>query len=550
MNDDVSFARTTAWILGAVSVFCSGLFQIPFNLQGMIVYGLALVFFWIRVRRQKGFPDSPWMNLLAGLTFSVLLALTTNSWLVFALHASIWFLLADLLLRYSAPIRYSSATGFLRDLFLLAGSFFFRVFSAANVKELFGVRSGTDVKNSRARQMLPVVCISALVAIVLFYVFHLLFSGGNSDYAKFMDPIIRWLWSVFFKNLCFSVIHAYLLFAFLTGKRFDSETENKDRALPAVSVLITLAAVILVTAVFAYFQTRFIIVDAPELKFADLSKYTQQGFFFFFFAIGLGYFITLFAIQSQKKFRSTALVVFVILFVSELILGTFFSAHKLYLLQSVFGLKDERILASAGVLFIFFSFVLLLLRLFSKRNVEGFRFQILFLFFIVLIVNVFNVDLVSTRFHPIRYYRDQKSFPDYSYLLGNSYDNVSEWPRLMREMREQDPPHPGPGYFWGFESSGGSDFFRGTYKPLCAERISSLDLEKEFGDQPLPTMLLVRAYRKYHKPGPGQAESREFSLSRLLDFNLREYNAYRLTWSSQEQMRQFQTFLDAHCSKR
>ncbi|MCE9598888.1 MAG: DUF4173 domain-containing protein [Spirochaetia bacterium] len=556
LMDEKNFARNSAWILGFISVFCSGLFSIPTNLQGTIVYGLTLILTWMRIRhlRSSSF-DSALLYLLAGLVFSVLLAITTNGLLVFALHASIWFLLADFLLRWYASERYSSFAGFIRSFGSLISVILRRFFSPEPFLEFFnfsspGSQSGERTQNPRRW---PLMFGSVIGGIILFYIFHFLFSEINVEYSKFMNPIVQWLWSVFFKNLSFTVIHAYLIFILLTGKRFESRIDN-SYTLPALSAVVVLVAVVVVTGVFSYFQTRFILIDAPELKFTELSQYTQQGFRQLIVALMLGYCIALLAIQSSERpqSRSVGLVILIFAFLAELLLASFFSAHKLIVLQSVFGLKDQRILASLGVLFAFFSLALLAWKTARPGGqLPGFRYQILFLLFTVAFASIFNVDYLSTKVNTIRYYKDQKSYPDYSYLFGNSFDNVSEWPRLMREMQEQNPPHPGPGYFWGFESNSGSDFFRGKYSPFCTGRPSGAYTKLSDGTPVvLPTQLLAEAFGKYGDivTEEGTHLKRPFALNKILDFNLREYQAYKLTQISPEELHTFQQFANAYCN--
>ncbi|MBL8020841.1 MAG: DUF4173 domain-containing protein [Leptospirales bacterium] len=558
MELEQKWSRRSAWILGTISIFCAGLFQIPRNLQGTIVYSALLVLFWVRIRGERApLQDSSVLYLFFGLLFAFLLVLTTNSLLVFALHASIWFLLIDFLVRSYAPDRYSSIAGFTRQVALLLRAFLVRLFSRGGIAGFLPIKATGSGQNSSTTRWALVVA-SVIGSILLFYIFHLLFSEINADYKAFMDPFVQWLWTTFIKNACLTLIHAYLMYALLTAKRFEPRGVVSF-GLPAVTAIVVLAGLVFVTAVFTFFQTRFILLDAPELKFSELSKYTQKGFLQLIVAIILGYCITLFSIHSNERGvrRSIPLVALILFFLFELFFSAFFSGHKLYLLQSVFGLKDQRILASVGILFVFFSLSLLAWRsLRSGAERPGFKYQILFLLVSVSLVSIFNVDSVATRVNTIRYYRDNVSYPDYSYLLGNSYDNVSEWPGLISRMQSQSPPHPGPGYFWGFESPSGSDAFLGRYSPFCHSRAPDSYVYRKAPDgvpRLLPTQLLAQALRKYGKPGEGvtiegkSLARPSFELSEFLNFNWREYQAYLYIRDSPDEVLKFTAFVEGYC---
>ncbi len=327
----------------------------------------------------------------------------------------------------------------------------------------------------------------------------------------------------------------------------------------------------LVTAVFAYFQTRFVLERSAVLSFHQLSKYTQKGFIELIGAILLGYLVILFALDaSEKQSRSKTIPVIAAFLLFEMLLVTAFSAHKLGLLQVFFGLKDQRILASCGIAFIVFSFGLLAWRIFCpKLALSGFRMQGLFLLAIVFLLNGVNLDRIISQTYPIRYYIDGRAYSDYSYLLGNSYDNLDEWPRIMEEMAHVRPPHPNRGYFWGYESASRSDLFYLEYNPLCRDRSSKRVVEDEGVKVVLPTRLFLRAFDKYGKPSvpPPQAPPKpadeedaeetvlavssasQFSLSRSLDFNLREYRAYVYAKAHPEEMSRFNDFMNRSCAE-
>ncbi|HNJ03173.1 MAG TPA: DUF4173 domain-containing protein [Leptospiraceae bacterium] len=567
MENQMTFARRSAWFLGIVSVFCAGLFQIPVNLQGTLVYSATLVVFWWRIRHSKvrSFWQHPLIAVVGGFILAGFLTFTTNGLLVTALHLSIFYLLGDLLLRQfgeGPPESISDYCGRAAKLILLSLK---RFFSRSGVVEFSSLKT---LREDGTRGRLPLVLFSVLLGFVIFFLLHYLFAAVNDDYRRFMDPLVRWVWSACLKNLCLSLIHAYILFCIFTVER--SENKKEERALPIfTAVAITVGAVI-VTGVFAFFQTR-VVLSSSDLNFHELSKYTQKGFLQLIFAILLGYLIALLAIYSkQKAGKGNHLIALVIFLMLEMILAASFSAHKLYLLQSAFGLKDQRILASCGVLFVGFSFLLLFWKIFSPNpNFSGFRAQTFFLGALVVALNWINVDLFTTHTNPIRYYVDKKPYVDYSYLLSNSDDNFAEWPALMRRMKEENPPAPPHGYFWGFESKSGKDAFYIRYAPICSDRPEIRTVKEADGTTlHLPTAHVAFLFKKYGTLAPAEPAKNpvaspnneldeediqpeeihpSFDLSQALDFNWREYASYKSARANAKTFEEFSLYLDKYC---
>ncbi len=557
MQPNEPFRRHSAWVLGFVAAFSTGPYPFPVNLQATFVYAAVFVVLWLRVRNHRTrFFDSPHVFLCIGLLLALSFAFTTNTWVLIALYASVVFLGLDFVLRRFSASRRESAGGTFFEAAVLAVSFFRMIFSRNTVTHFLSAPipgdTGGEGKPPAARRI-AVILISTAGGIFLGYIFHLLFASVNEDYARFMDAFMEWLWSVLLKDLLFAIVYSYLWFALFSAERTKPH-ETQPRKFPVAAAVGVLTAVIVVTGIFSIFQTKLIVVDVPELKFSDLSIYTQKGFLQLVIAILLGYCIVLFAIHTKLRTeaRTRLLFALTLIFIGELLLAGAFSAHKLILLQSVFGFKDERILASLGILFIVFSFVLLVSRSFSARaDVAGFRYQVWFLLVAVLGINTWSIDSVSSTVHPIRYFKEGKHFEDYSYLLSNSYDNVSEWPRLMMEMQAVDPPRPGPGYFWGHESRGRSDVFGGSYTPLCAEAEVG---RNEAGDDefqtPSPTRNFRTALEKYADRFHVDVKApRNFRLQTFLDFNVREYTAYSLARLDPREIRNFRSYLVEYCRR-
>lgn len=155
----------------------------------------------------------------------------------------------------------------------------------------------------------------------------------------------------------------------------------------------------------------------------------------------------------------------------ELILVAVFAGHKLFALQATYGFKDQRLLATGAVGLIFMTFVLVCLRVWGRvGSIQIFRAQVVGLAGVVLFLNLVNVDALVSRVNPIRYEQEGQVYLDYSYLIGNSYDNVGSWEKLMREFMESDVPRPSTTYYWGHFSSSRADYYGGSYSPICEER--------------------------------------------------------------------------------
>jgi hypothetical protein len=130
---------------------------------------------------------------------------------------------------------------------------------------------------------------------------------------------------------------------------------------------------------------------------------------------------------------------------------------------------------------------------------------------IVIGLNFANVDWVATRVNPISYYVDGKKVKDYSYLLGNSYDNYSEWPKLWQEIENQGLQLPKETYYWG------------KYEPICW-------LGQRGGVERSYIQVRYRELRKKYE------EMEWFKLPELMTFNYREFRAWKLIKTHEEDL--------------
>jgi len=559
-----------ALILGFLWVFCGGILRFPVNLQATVVFSLTLLILWKRLKFRAEKNRFDFLSVIAGIILCFFFSLTTNRWLLLALYGSILFILSSLALKRFSKKPVTGLFEYISEMFRLIAYSAVRVFSIDSLSSFFLFRTPVESKvgsvqaipaNVMAlerKRAIVTILLSIFAAIFLFLFFHVLFSRVNEEYESSMNHFLEWSWTFLLKNTFFALLQSYLISGVLGAGRSESEDEKIRRNLPMVSAKMALLAIIFATSVFSGFQTKLVVVDAPELKFPELSKYAQKGFLELLIVITVGYFIALFALRSKEKLddRSFLMRALLSIFIFEMGLIALFCAHKIFLLQWLFGLKDQRILADSGILFVLLSLVLLAFRipgsgfLYDLSRVRGFQIQTSFLIALTLVLNFANVDAIVTEIYPIHYYRQNRVIPDYSYLLGNSYDNVSAWTSLMREMRQAKPEKPAPGYFWGYESGSGVDYFGGSYTPICSFDPIRSDLHGGKPAADAPTRLLFFAFQKYNgRFDFSRLRMRDFSLEQMLDFNAREYAAYRIMQQQKAQVDAFHTFLLEYCKE-
>jgi hypothetical protein len=379
------------------------------------------------------------------------------------------------------------------------------------------------------------------VSVPILIIFHLLFSQINHEYSVFIADALKFIWEAikYIINIEIiwiilkAIINAYIFFVVLSVARKLSFTQGeKDNQMGELfSTVLSLAAVLF--AVFSFFQTKLIFVNFSNLPFKDVSLYAQKGFWELVFISIFGYILFLITLSQSGKVKKTLYLLTV--FATELILICIYSYHKLLILQSHFGLKDQRILATVAVTLIFVTFIFSLGRVWGRVTVRTiFAMQAVGLTLATLILNIVNVDMLVTQVNPIGFYINNVKQKDYSYLLGNSFDNYSSWPQLMDEVRSQGIVMPQEEYYWGWYSS------------VC----STVSLQSERIKRYLP-------YSQY--PKPYLADRYDFleskydnltnqkKLQQIASFNWNEYQSYKLLKNDREKFSQFEIYLTSEC---
>lgn len=381
----------------------------------------------------------------------------------------------------------------------------------------------------------PVSHVRALIlSVPILIFFHFLFSIINNDYATFMADIVRYLWDFLvylFEDLIYRLLEialcAYVLYG-MYSVLLTPRPQSIEEASFRDSIQIVIGLTVLLFLIFAFFQSKLLFIQADLLPFKELSLYTQKGFWELLIVACSGYILLLYStaerptIGPEERWWRALLHIFV----AELLLITVFTYHKLYLLQLYFGLKDQRIFAVCGVLLIALTFILAPLRIIGRMSSERiFMLQIYAFSAVTVILTCINVDLTVTRLSPIRYYADGRAYKDLSYLLGNSFDNSSEWLALMDEGERVDIPQA-ENYYWG------------DYEPICRKnsetRNSDTYLRSRYAK-------LIDAY-KLAAPGTSAG------IKGALRFNFHEAAAYRVVRENETRIGKFLDFAASRCT--
>lgn len=321
-----------------------------------------------------------------------------------------------------------------------------------------------------------------LFSLPILAIFHLLFSQINADYVTFTKDVLNWLWSVISYILDIELlwivlkgfIQGYLLYVVFSIEHTKENDKLVAKNWPLAIFKIVLASVVILFFVFSSFQSKLLLLDIFHLAFKEVSQYVQKGFIELLLVSFVGYALSLFILghlpQESSK-EQGHLQWFLTIFCLELITITVFIFHKLYALQAVFGFKDQRLLASGAALLILATFILLLFRIWKKiSSTKIFHWQILLLASLMVFLHLINTDLFTSKYNSIRYTIGDVQYKDYSYLLGNSFDNVSEWPSLIKEAQKVGIPKPDETYYWGHFSASNKDFYGSSYSPICEKQ--------------------------------------------------------------------------------
>jgi hypothetical protein len=366
------------------------------------------------------------------------------------------------------------------------------------------------------------VSLGVLGSLVPLLVFHILFATVNQSYKDNIHAIVRfildldaflWIGEIAIQSL---VIHA-LLTVQLPLDRFSFAERERD-----VAVTISLLPIVLLFGIFSLFQTSAVAHAMSIQTFQELSLYVQRGFWELLVVGCLGYQFWL-LVHRRGKDLSTAFSVQQILscFAGLLLLISLFTAHKVGLLQASFGFKDQRVYASLATALLGMGFILSLLHLRGRISTQAIlRSSVTSFLLGSACLGVVNIDYVASLYNPVRFYVDEAPRRDLSYLLGNSFDNISAWEDLMQEGISVGIPTP-------------RDYYWGRYLPLCRTSRSS----------GAPTMYLLERHRaliqKYSAPID--------SFRQIGRFHPREYAAYRWLLSHDELRQKFNLAVEESC---
>lgn len=375
------------------------------------------------------------------------------------------------------------------------------------------------------------------IAIPLLFFFHVFFVSINEAYELFMADFVQVIYDVivFVFNIEFlwksliAVILGYFVFSLFQAamqvqyvqKPYPDKSPTARAPLAMITIL---TLIVILFGIFSFFQTQTVFSDLSSLPFKDLSLYAQQGFWELIIIFAMGYMISLLVVSHlhQKMSPHRTLFFLILIFLAQLVLIKLFNLHKLFVLQSVFGLKDQRLVADGALLLMLITPILLILHVYGKiRREVILQVQFWGLLAVMVFFHLMPVDWLTTTVYPTQYYENDTAYKDYSYLLINAYDNVSYWPELMAEFQEVRPPRP-------------QDYHWGPYKFICVPGIRT---ESEFTSH---TGYLEQKYSNF---------SEKISLRYVGRFHLGEYRAYRFLKEHETEVQTFEAFLQDYCEK-
>ncbi len=389
--------------------------------------------------------------------------------------------------------------------------------------------------------------VGILVAIPVLVIFHLLFVRINTDYSLFMHDVlhkiwevIKYIWELDIVVVTIKTITASFFFFILFASKIDQK--NKQLAAQQKNYVTIFNSILSLCVglflIFVFFQSRLLLTNFASLTFKALSTYVIQGFWELIWVSLIGYTLTLVTLHFVKKDHSLQrpqhTKILLTVFTVELIAIVLFTFHKLFIHQNLFGLKDQRILATAGVALIFLTYQLSLLRIWEKITSRTvFSIQLFAFLSTVTVLNVTNIDLFVTRFNPIHYYVNEHQYKDYSYLLGNSFDNSVEWLKLVAAAKAEQPPQP-------------EDYYYGWYPAFCQKTV--VYGPSHHYDQYRYNRLIPQSYlqNKYQYLFEKYDHLEKKSLPEKLAINYHEYQAYQVV---SQHRAEFDQLVELFCTK-
>ncbi len=540
--------RNLCLLLGLLDVTLIGFGAVGVNFQASLFYVMFLaalwLLLWFRRIRLGVYGYGLWF---LGLGLAIFFSVTTNILVVGVTYVVVTFLTTMLMLLLfenhlpQGPIQYVQGLYRYGEYIVSDG------LSWQYLKEFFAVK-----KEGFRWKIKPDIVYGLLVAAPIVIVFHFLFSRVNVDYALFVSHALESIWKVikFILDidllwiLLQGLIEAYVLYVLFMVRHTKENDQAIAEQLPLVIVKVVLAAVVGLFLLFSSFQTKLLFLDVFKLAFKEVSQYVQKGFLELLAVSVGGYGLAILALSHLPKEptkEQTHIRYLLAIFCVELVVIAVFIFHKLYALQAVFGFKDQRILASTAILLILVTFIFLLLRVVKRMSAgQIFRRQVLLLLGLVLLLNIANVDLVVSKYNTIRYDVGDKQYKDYSYLLGNSYDNVSEWQRLMQEAAEVGVPQPDKDYYWGHFSPSRKDFYGGVYSPIY-------ERQEVVGKGEVCHSYLKDRYQQL--TSKYDSFNLKMPLKKMTNINWHEYQAYVFVKSNREMIAEFIEFAKGRCAQ-
>ncbi len=541
--------RNLSLLLGLVYVGVIGFDSWTISLQTTLFHTAFFVLLWsLSLSRRVRLSLYHKCLFFLGIGLSMYLSITSNSLVAQISYFVVWLLtsltafLAFESTTPDTPISYLKSFGQYGKYVVVQG------FSLKFLREFFSLPLNWW-QHLRLKRIPRDTAYGLLIAIPLLVIFHLLFIKINADYAQFMlfiNKAIVWIYHAIkyifnievIVKLIRALVMAYIFNTFLQVERTKQVDEEMIAHWPAVIFKIVLASVSALFLVFSVFQSKLLLLDVFHLGFQEISQYVQHGFMELLGVTLVGYLLSVFVLhhtqmnETGQRVSTRALLAF---FCAELAIVTVFMFHKLYALQAVFGLKDQRILATGAILLIFLTFIWLFLRIIGKLSApQIFRRQIMCLAGLMFLLNVINVDAFVSRYHSIRYGVEGGQQKDYSYLLGNSYDNVPEWIALMDEAQEVGIAAPSESYYWGSYRASRVDFFGQKYNPICESAIDA------------PVSYLQEHYEGLQRKYSGFG--RKTPLTTLTTINFHEYQAYQFLRENETKTNAFVTYAKSRCS--
>lgn len=520
----VRYLRLIALAIASLYVFLAGIWNDPRGVQESLLMLAMLGALRYSCSLERAPSRAETAVYVLGLVNSVWPAVTTNAYmvglneLVFVVTASVLFVISVEGLAF--PMSAGTwASGFARATGHTLLSFFDprlgRAFMPAAPRVL-----GYQIDQRRV--------VTTLMTLCLLTIFHFLFAEVNGEYAAFMDwwltklfDLLRYILNIrFIVDCVYATLLGYLLFVVLCG-RTERRCRTYRRTLrDTVATLVGASAILFL--VFIRFQSKLLFISPSAMPFKELSLYVQKGFWELLLVAIIGYVLIAISLrqrpvaeESGPRWRNLLCA-----FCLELLLVTIFCAHKLAVLQTYFGLKDHRVLASTAVLLIGVTFFMVLARILRGFAPESmFAAQTYLLATSVIVLSAANLDLVVTRVSPTSYYIDEQRYSDYAYLLMNSYDNSSEWLALAAEARSTGIPMPA-NYYWG------------QYHSLCGERRGP-SLRSHWRS-------VTQKFETAHRTG---------SVRQLTALTLNEWRAYQVLAEHPREFHQFADFVESECAR-